>query len=59
VTTIPFGLRMANADPASMLAAKFSVPYAVAATLVLGHAGLDAFEAPALAIPASATSPAV
>ena len=26
VTTIPFGLRMADADPASMLAAKFSVP---------------------------------
>ena len=51
VTTIPFGLRMADADPASMLAAKFSVPYAVAATLVLGHAGLDAFEAPALADP--------
>ena len=51
VTTIPFGLRMADADPASMLAAKFSVPYAVAATLVLGHAGVDAFAAPALADP--------
>ena len=51
VTTIPFGLRMADADPASMLAAKFSVPHAVAATLVLGHAGLDAFEAAALADP--------
>jgi 2-methylcitrate dehydratase PrpD len=42
---------MADADPASMLAAKFSVPHAVAATLVLGHAGLDAFEASALADP--------
>jgi len=51
VTTIPFGLRMADADPASMLAAKFSVPYTVAATLVLGHAGIDAFAAPALADP--------
>ena len=51
VTTIPFGLRMADADPASMLAAKFSVPHAVAATLVLGHAGLGAFDATALADP--------
>ena len=51
VTTIPFGHRMADNDPASLLAAKLSVPYAVAATLVLGHAGLDAFAAPALADP--------
>jgi len=51
VTTIPFGLRMADAAPASLLAAKFSVPHAVAASLVLGHAGLDAFEERALADP--------
>jgi len=51
VTTIPFGLRMANAEPASMLAAKFSVPHAVAAAIVLGHAGLGAFEGSALADP--------
>jgi 2-methylcitrate dehydratase PrpD len=51
VTTIPFGLRMADPEPASMLAAKFSVPHAVAASLVLGHAGLDAFGDEALADP--------
>ena len=49
VTTIPFGLRMADPDPQSMLAAKFSIPYAVAASLVLGHAGVGAFEPSALA----------
>jgi 2-methylcitrate dehydratase PrpD len=48
VTTIPFGLRMADPDPRGRLAAKFSIPYAVAAALVLGHAGTAAFELPAL-----------
>jgi 2-methylcitrate dehydratase PrpD len=48
VTTIPFGLRMADPDPRSRLAAKFSIPYAVAAALVLGHAGVAAFEPPHL-----------
>ncbi len=48
VTTIPFGLRMADPDPPSMLAAKFSIPYAVAAALVLGRADVAAFEMPAL-----------
>lgn len=48
VVTIPFGRRMANADPPNMLAAKFSIPHAVASSLVLGHAGLAAFEPPAL-----------
>ena len=51
VTTIPFGLRMAEPDPRSMLAAKFSIPYAVAAALVLGRADLPAFEPNALADP--------
>ena len=51
VTTIPFGLRMADPSPTSMLAAKFSVPYAVAAHLVLGHAGVAAFEERALGDP--------
>src|SRR5262249_34520378 len=51
VTTIPFGLRMAEPDPASLLAAKFSIPHAVAAALVLGHADLTAFEPGALADP--------
>jgi 2-methylcitrate dehydratase PrpD len=48
VTTIPFGLRMADPAPASMLAAKFSIPYAVAAALVMGTAGVTAFEPAAL-----------
>jgi 2-methylcitrate dehydratase PrpD len=48
VTTIPFGLRMADPDPGGRLAAKFSIPYAAAAALVLGHAGVAAFEPPAL-----------
>ena len=48
VTTIPFALRMADPEPATMLAAKFSVPWAVAAALVLGHAGIEAFTPAAL-----------
>jgi 2-methylcitrate dehydratase PrpD len=49
VTTIPFGVRMAEPDPTSMLAAKFSIPYAVAAALVLGSADVSAFSTSALA----------
>lgn len=48
VTTIPFGLRMAEPEPPSMLAAKFSIPYAVAAALVRGAADVAAFEPAAL-----------
>jgi len=51
VTTIPFGPRMAGAAPASMLAAKFSIPYAVAAALVRGRADVTAFAEPALGDP--------
>ena len=47
VTTIPFGPRMADPAPPSMLAAKFSIPYAVAAALVLGRADVAAFAEPA------------
>jgi 2-methylcitrate dehydratase PrpD len=47
VTTIPFGPRMAGAAPTSMLGAKFSIPYAVAAALVLGRVDVAAFEEPA------------
>jgi len=47
VTTIPFGPRMACAAPSSLLGAKFSIPYAVAAALVLGRADVAAFEEPA------------
>jgi 2-methylcitrate dehydratase PrpD len=48
VTTIPFGLRMADPAPASPLAARFSIPWAVAAALVLGRADTAAFEPAAL-----------
>ena len=51
VTTIPFGPRMAGTAPASMLGAKFSIPYAVAAALVLGRADVSAFVEPALGDP--------
>jgi 2-methylcitrate dehydratase PrpD len=51
VTTIPFGLRMADPAPANVLAAKFSIPYAVAAALVLGTTGVAAFEPLALGDP--------
>ena len=36
-------LEMNNTDPANALAAKFSIPQIVAATLVFGHAGAEAF----------------
>ena len=51
VTTIPFGPRMAGPAPTSMLGAKFSIPYAVAAALVLGRADVSAFMEPALGDP--------
>src|SRR5262245_40428662 len=48
LVTIPFGVRMAAPDPQTALAARFSIPYAVAAALVLGRADVTAFAAPAL-----------
>jgi 2-methylcitrate dehydratase PrpD len=51
VTTIPFGLRMADPEPSSMLGAKFSIPYAVAAALVRGSADVTAFDSAALGDP--------
>jgi 2-methylcitrate dehydratase PrpD len=51
VTSIPFGERMAEPAPATMLAAKFSIPYAVAASLVLGRTDLTAFDDAAMADP--------
>jgi 2-methylcitrate dehydratase PrpD len=51
VTTIPFGLRMADSAPATTLAAKFSIPYAVSAALVLGTADVSAFLPTSLADP--------
>ena len=44
IMSIPFGLRMAETAPRNMLGAKFSIPYAVAAALVLGRTDTDAFE---------------
>jgi 2-methylcitrate dehydratase PrpD len=51
VTSIPFGERMAEPAPGTMLAAKFSIPHAVAASVVLGHTDLAAFDDAALADP--------
>ena len=39
----PLALIMADAEPENMLAAKFSIPYAVAAMLVKGSADITAF----------------
>jgi 2-methylcitrate dehydratase PrpD len=43
ITSIPFGLRMTEPAPRSMLGAKFSIPYAAAAALVLGRTDTAAF----------------
>lgn len=43
VTSIPFVTRMVRAAPANMLAAKFSVPYAVAAAVVTGKTDVSGF----------------
>jgi 2-methylcitrate dehydratase PrpD len=43
VTSIPFVTRMADPEPANMLAAKFSIPYAVAAAVVRHGTFVDAF----------------
>jgi 2-methylcitrate dehydratase PrpD len=44
VTSLPFVTRMADPSPANMLAAKFSVPYAVAAAVVKGTTDVSAFK---------------
>jgi len=49
IVTIPFAVRMGAPDPASSLAARFSIPWAVAAALVLGRTDPSAFDRPALA----------
>jgi 2-methylcitrate dehydratase PrpD len=43
ITSVPFVTRMSEPDPPNMLAAKFSVPYAVAAAVVTGGSGVAAF----------------
>lgn len=49
IVTIPFAVRMGDPAPATSLAARFSIPWAVAAALVLGRSDPSAFDAPALA----------
>jgi 2-methylcitrate dehydratase PrpD len=44
VTSLPFITRMADPSPATMLSAKFSVPYAVAAAVVRHGTFVDAFD---------------
>ena len=51
VISVPFGLRMTETAPSTMLGAKFSIPYAVAAALVLGRTDTGAFDERALADP--------
>lgn len=43
VTSVPFVTRMGEPNPPTMLAAKFSVPYAVAAAVVAGRTDIAAF----------------
>src|SRR5947207_8701259 len=43
VTSIPFVTRMADPEPRNMLAAKFSIPYAVAAAVVRRDTFVDSF----------------
>ena len=43
VTSLPFVVRMADPAPANMLAAKFSIPHAVAAAVVKGTTDVSAF----------------
>ena len=49
IVTIPFAVRMGAPAPSSSLAARFSIPWAVAAALVLGRTDPSAFDAQALA----------
>jgi 2-methylcitrate dehydratase PrpD len=51
VETSAMAATMAERDPVGSLGAKFSIPYALAARLVLGHCGVDAFRPPALEDP--------
>jgi len=51
VETHPRGMTLDNYEPRTTLAAKFSLPHALAAALVYGHAGVEAFSAASLAEP--------
>jgi len=49
VVTIPFAIRMSEPAPTNPLAARFSIPWAVAASLVLGRTDPVAFDSATLA----------
>jgi 2-methylcitrate dehydratase PrpD len=49
IVTIPFAVRMGAPAPASPLAARFSIPWAIATALVLGRTDPSAFDSQALA----------
>jgi 2-methylcitrate dehydratase PrpD len=49
VVTIPFAVRMSEPAPTNPLAARFSIPWAVAAAMVLGRTDPPAFDATTLA----------
>ena len=49
VVTIPFAIRMSEPAPTNPLAARFSIPWAVAAALVLGRTDPVAFDSATLA----------
>jgi 2-methylcitrate dehydratase PrpD len=51
VATTALAATMADRAPVSALGAKFSIPYSVAARLVLGECGVEAFREPALSDP--------
>ncbi len=51
VETDPRGITLANYEPATTLAAKFSMPHALASTLVHGSSGVEAFASGTLADP--------
>ena len=51
VVTIPFAVRMSEPAPTNPLAARFSIPWAVAAALVLGRTDPAAFDGATLADP--------
>ena len=51
IVSIPFAERMADPAPDTMLGAKFSIPYAVAAAIVRGRVDLSAFDDATIADP--------
>jgi 2-methylcitrate dehydratase PrpD len=51
VASSALGATMSDRDPVGGLGAKFSIPYTLAARLVLGHAEVAAFREPALSDP--------